>query len=560
MMKKLSTLLFTPISKMKVFHQMLLIIGIMVVFSGMQGLLSFFTISKINANSQKMNENTEGIMAIREIQKKLYTMQLKYQKDVTTSQNLSQAFYKLTIDTSIKKKLDWFKARFPNEMANFLQNLDEMGNLLNQPILIANYLKISSCLDSCHTALDRVATALQELALNTMTDNGQFFKFANFYIIVLWLAGTILATGIGFVIALLLAKPLELVSRTTRALANGDLNKTIAAKGSLEINEMAEGLNMAIFGLRELVGGIDEQSNVLHNACQELKDASAENGKSASEVARAMKDLSRASTEQADQTTDAVNRITILANLVREVSQEIKNISGDSKEISESAQLGQKVTRDVTHGMVKIYDMTKEVSVVIEELDKTITEIEVITSVIQGIAEQTTRLAINAEVEAVRAQEYGTGFAVVAAETGKLADQSKQAAQLINTLIAQIKHRSVQAVQSMSTGMRVAESGKNLAGEATVTFENIFSKWEHILPRIESVALSAKKMDENNEAMIFAITNIATFSEECMASTEKIAAATEQQSAATQQVSVLAKNLNMISGNLKLSVARFEIH
>jgi methyl-accepting chemotaxis protein len=80
------------------------------------------------------------------------------------------------------------------------------------------------------------------------------------------------------------------------------------------------------------------------------------------------------------------------------------------------------------------------------------------------------------------------------------------------------------------------------------------------LPRIESVALSAKKMDENNEAMIFAITNIATFSEECMASTEKIAAATEQQSAATQQVSVLAKNLNMISGNLKLSVARFEIH
>jgi methyl-accepting chemotaxis protein len=131
-----------------------------------------------------------------------------------------------------------------------------------------------------------------------------------------------------------------------------------------------------------------------------------------------------------------------------------------------------------------------------------------ITTVIQGIAEQTTLLALNAAIEAARAGEYGRGFAVVAAETGKLADQSKQAAQLINNLIDQMKQRFKHAVQSMTNGIKVVESGKNLAVKATITFENIFSKLGNILPRIDSVALSAKKMAESNEGVITAITNI----------------------------------------------------
>jgi methyl-accepting chemotaxis protein len=559
-MNKLSALLSAPMNKMKVFHQMLIIIGIMVIFSGMQGLLGFFSVGKININSKKMNENTEGIMLIREIQKELYILQLKYQNDVATSNNLTRAYYKLTGDTGIKGKLDWLKSRFPNEVADFLQNLHKMDTLLNRPTSTANYLKISARLDSCHTTLDSIATALQELALNTMMENGHFFEFANYYTIVLWLVGTILATGIGFIIAFLLAKPLEVVSRTARALANGDLTKNIAVKGSMEIIGMTEGLNMAIFGLRELVGDIDEQSSLIHNASQELKDVSEENGKSALEVTRAMEDLTRASTEQAEQTTTAVNSINGLANLVREVSREIKNISSESEAITKSAQLGQKATHDVTNEIGKIYNITKEVAVVIDELDRTSTEIEVITTVIQGIAEQTTLLAVNTAIEAGQGGEYGKGFAMVAAETGKLADQSKQAAQLINTLITQIKQRSVHAVQSMNNGLNVVESGKNLAGKATVTFENIFSKLEHILPRIESVALSAQKMAESNETMISTVTNIATLSKECMTSTEEISATTEQQSAATQQVAALAENLTMISGNLKQSVARFEIH
>ncbi|HEY8463011.1 MAG TPA: HAMP domain-containing methyl-accepting chemotaxis protein [Bacillota bacterium] len=364
---------------------------------------------------------------------------------------------------------------------------------------------------------------------------------------------------IGFAIAILIAKPLELVDDTAKALANGNLTKTVHAKGSREVAGMTESLNRAISSLRELVGGVNEHSNMLYIASQELKHSSSETGRTAVEVAKTMEELSHAATEQADQTTAAVNNINILAGLVRQVSSELKAISADSESIAQSATLGQKATRDVTNEILNIYNMTKDVSMVINDLNNTSSEIEVITTVIERIAEQTTLLALNAAIEAARAGEYGRGFDVVAQETGKLAEQSKQAAQMISSLISQMKQRSQQAVNSIINGMKMVESGKDLAAEATITFENIFTKLENILIRIDSVAFSAKKMVERNESAIAAITNIAALSEESMASTEEVTAATEEQSAATEEVSALAENLADISSQLKRSISRFVI-
>jgi methyl-accepting chemotaxis protein len=206
-------------------------------------------------------------------------------------------------------------------------------------------------------------------------------------------------------------------------------------------------------------------------------------------------------------TVETINRVNNVAEMVRQVSFEVETIARESQQMSQSATLGEKVTRDVALEIGKIHDMTKGVARVVEELAQSTGEISSITALIRNIAAQTTLLAINAAIEAARAGEHGKGFGVVATETGKLADQTKQAAQLIENLLNKMDRRSQRAVKFMVNRMKVVESGKALTADSTVIFTNIFQQWARILKRIEWVAVSARKMAESNEDMIENIDN-----------------------------------------------------
>jgi methyl-accepting chemotaxis protein len=430
--------------------------------------------------------------------------------------------------------------------------IDEASGLMDQ--------KLKSLSDTVDWIMDSLFTMSDTDAKNKTEANYIAARWTIGFMLALVALGIFIALGLGMFISRLISKPIKQLTATAEQLASGDLNVTITpvnAKDETAIltNTFANMTN----SLQDLVTGINEDSNVLYSASQELKNASNDTGKSAAEVAKTMEELAQASSEQAGQTNEAVNSINVLAELVRQVSNEVANIAAESKNVSQFAKLGEKATKDVADEIVKIYNMTQDITRVIEELNQSAVEISSITAVIQNIAEQTTLLALNAAIESARAGEYGRGFGVVATETGKLAEQTKQAAQLISNVINKMSERSKHVVQSMDRGMAVVESGKNLAVDATVTFENIFNQLDNILKRIDRVAVSAQKMADRNEGMIGIITNIAALSEESMASTQEVSAASEEQSASVEQVNTLAENLAVISGKLQQSVAQFKI-
>lgn len=187
----------------------------------------------------------------------------------------------------------------------------------------------------------------------------------------------------------------------------------------------------------------------------------------------------------------------------------------------------------------------------IDGLNKTSDKIGEITEVIGGIAEQTTLLALNAAIEAARAGEHGKGFTVVAEETGKLAEQSKQAASMIVELVNQMQSRTQSTVMAMGQELMKVKTGHNLTSETIGTFNEIFRALMANLTQIESVAKSAKQMADSNEHVISAIHNIAAITEESMASTEEVSATSEEQSASVEEVTALAENLSQIADNLK---------
>ncbi len=560
MFKKIVNTILNPFKKLKVVYQILIVIGIMIAFSAAQCVVGIHVIQTLNDNSKIVADKSMNVVSgLKELQEDFLKLQMGYSNDVAKTDNTVQNLYRSSLKSVIDSKIAEIKGIDPKALDMVEEKYKTVQEILSRPVSIDNYKELEGVMLQIKLALQQSNEKVVISTYGAITEGKKFSNFAMLVTVLLLVIGTVLAIGLGFMIAFSISRPLNSVKMIANALAEGDLTQTIFAKGSMEVALVIESLNRAIVGLRDLVGNIDKQSNILFTASQELKNASNETGRSAAEVARTMGELANASSEEAEQVNQTVENVNSLAGMVREVTDELKNVSADSEDIARSAKLGQKVASDVAEGIVNIYNTTKEVHEVIGELDKASEEISDITTMIEGIAEQTSLLALNASIEAARAGEHGKGFAVVAMETGKLADQSKQAAQLINQLITRMKGRTSQAVNSIKTGMSMVESGKNMAVEATGTFENIFQKLGEILGRIDTVALSAKNMAARNESVITAVTSIAALSEEGMASTEEVSAITQEQSASVEEVNALAENLARISAELKQSVAKFEI-
>lgn len=548
------------ITKLKVFLQILLIIGVMIVFFVIQGVTSMNVITKMQETTQDVYSNgTQNMKDIQDLKLLINQLPQFYAESLAHVDN--------GMGTSvISDKLDKIKAKIrytggiPDDTRKqMVEKVVKLSSTVDGPLSPATYEQVKLQAGILDIDVGLAFSTVFEDTQQTVNSHEVFAREARDSTIFLVFISSLIALLGGVVIAMAISNPLRISMVAAQKLGEGDLNQNITVTGCPEVMGLVQGLNQALGGLRELVIKIETQSETLFASSRDMKSVVGETGQSAQQVAKAMEELARSASEQAGQVTKAVNMVNDLSELVRKVSNDTAAIAAESTKVAETAQLGQKASTAVTNEMNELYVVTQDVAAAINELTKASEKIEEIISVIQGIAEQTGLLALNAAIEAARAGEHGRGFGVVATETGKLAEQSKEAAGMIVGIISQMNAKINQAVVVMKKGIERAEVGRTLASEATVTFEGIFDSLRHVLGQIDNVAKSAQIMADRNLQVIGEINNIAAISEETMASSQEVSATAEEQSASLQQVTTLAENLNSVAANLKDSVNTFHI-
>ena len=357
-----------------------------------------------------------------------------------------------------------------------------------------------------------------------------------------------------------IAKPVTLIRDECLLLAQGDLREQQENFFSHdEIGQLAQGFQAMRSSLRTLVTKVLAQSEQLAAASEELTASAQQSADAANQVAGSINGIADGAEKQAVSASHIATVAQEMAVKTEQISLAAREVSAIALNTSQVAEQGRQTVNQTVEQMNEIGKGSSSLEAAIAELSKGSKEISEIVTLISAIAQQTNLLALNAAIEAARAGEHGHGFAVVAEEVRKLAEESKQATQQIDTLIQQNQLNMEQAVAASQAGAEGIRTGITLVHATDETFKNIVESILQLSSQIKDISESIKQMADGNQTLVASIQEIDVVSKQVAAESQTVSAATEEQSASMQQIASSSQSLAILASDLQAAVAKFQV-
>ena len=338
--------------------------------------------------------------------------------------------------------------------------------------------------------------------------------------ILIILLAIILGLIVSYVFALYITKPIKKLEGSLELVADGDLRIMMdddLLQKKDEIGVLARSFQKMVGNIKSLV------EHILDNVNQSVVS---------SEGLSASSQQVNASVQQVAATIDQV------ATGSQQLSVSAAEATEKSNKTEENALEGSKTTEAVKIKIGAMSDTARVSAEKVKSLGEKSKQIGEIIGTINEISEQTNLLALNAAIEAARAGEAGRGFAVVADEVRKLAEESHNATNTIKELISSIQNEINVAVQGMDENIKQVEFGVEAVNTALGSFE-----------KIPGLAKEAGR----------AINEIAAVSEQNSAGAQQVSASMQQVNSAMQEVAATAGKLAGGAGELREIVSHFKI-
>lgn len=375
---------------------------------------------------------------------------------------------------------------------------------------------------------------------------------------------TIVAVILGVIVALFISrafviKPINDIVESADKIANGDLTVRINYSSKDEIGKLAAALDKMVLALREIATNIERDSQTVKQEASKVAAVS-------EEVSATIEEL----TAQVDSVNSNVNNasaaIEEMTSGIEEVAASAQNVANASQKLSEEAQKvtqlaneGQKAIFSIADVIVQTREKADVTFQIVEKLSESAKNIGEIVDTINSIAEQTNLLALNAAIEAARAGEAGRGFAVVADEIRKLAEESKQATQNIAEILRGIVDNSMKASEATNETVEIVNKAYSESNLVKSQFEQILQSIVRMSQMTENLAASAQEQSAAAEEMSSAMDSASKSMVSVVEQMNEVTMAIKQQADAMSNIARTAENLDDIAEKLVETVRRFKI-
>ena len=360
-----------------------------------------------------------------------------------------------------------------------------------------------------------------------------------------------------------LVGPLHIVTDRLGVMATGDLRQDSSLEEVFhrtdEIGEMSRALHKVQTEVSSMMKQIIEASQQVASSCQQLTDSSEQSAEVSGTVANSIVNVAGSCSEQFTEVENASSNIESLSQSMERFKKTIEHAGQVVSEAKGQADSGEKEVTGAVKQMELIEQSVSQSAQVIEELGKESDKIGTIVDAISQIAEQTNLLALNAAIEAARAGEHGRGFAVVADEIRKLAEQSSSSAGEISSLIGSIQEKARNAVSVMQDGVSQVQNGVGAVNGAGNSFKDIAGMVEQVVDETTEMERTVASLAKNTSTIADAINKISEMSRNVASEAESVSAATEEQTATMNEIAGASRRLTEMAESMESSVERFKI-